>query len=66
MKIAKVGICSHGKQLKNGFGIMSWNPLLLHVRCGVVKGLRHEYSSVENFRFCACCWLYGLAFHLVE
>lgn len=31
MKIARVGICSHSKQLKSGFVIMPWNPLLLHV-----------------------------------
>lgn len=55
MKIAKVGICSHGKQLVIEFGIMPWNPFLLHVRCGVVKGLKHGYSRMENFRFCG--WL---------
>lgn len=54
MKLAKVGICSHSKQLKNGFVIMPWNPLLLHVRYGAVKGLKHGYSSEENFTFSAC------------
>lgn len=61
MKIAKVGICSHGK-LKNGFGIMPWNPLLLRVGYDVVEGLKHKCSHVENFRFCACLlamnWLF--------
>lgn len=66
MKIAEVGTCSHGKQLKNGFGIKPWNPLLSHVRCGVAKGLKHKCGCVENFRFCACLLAFELAFHLAE
>lgn len=67
MKIAKMGICSHSDEVKNGFGIMPWNALLMHVKCGdVIKGLKHWYSNVENFRFCACFLAIWTGFHVIE